>query len=498
MRKYRQWLYYSLLGLCWSGIVIWQTVEHRRVRNTVHQTQLNRAGDIANSLAVVIRAQRRFGAVPRPRLVSALEDLVKSRELLGIALLNPAGEAVAAGGQTIPGDLANLTPGSSLSVPDRLIAAFLVELGPEHLPHDPSWSANDEQKASAAILWSPEETPGKENLDKAPPPTTTPEAPTTDEERARRRAHWERMRSSHPFWQSEEKYRELYESQGLHMMVFMLDDKPANTVARQDLLVRTALASVAFLAFLFFGLAWRGINHSTQLQVRLVRARAMNNYLRELNLAAAGLAHETRNPLNIVRGITQTICGSSATPAATRDQLQPVMEEVDRITARLNEFIDYSKPREPHLSPVSPIAVARDVARTLESDFEDKDIQFDCPETGLQVMADATMLRQVLFNLMLNAVQALPPHGHLRLRLEESHGKTILAVLDDGPGIPAEVRNDIFRPYFSLRANGTGLGLAIVRQIVLAHGWEVTYAPEPAGGSIFSISGLEPVGRQQT
>jgi len=122
------------------------------------------------------------------------------------------------------------------------------------------------------------------------------------------------------------------------------------------------------------------------------------------------------NPLNLVRGIAQTICGSGATAPATRDQLQPVIEEVDRITARLNEFIDYSKPREPHVVPTAPTAVARDVARTLESDLEDKNIQFECPESEVQIMADPTMLRQVLFNLMLNAVQAVPADGHIAVR----------------------------------------------------------------------------------
>jgi signal transduction histidine kinase len=302
------------------------------------------------------------------------------------------------------------------------------------------------------------------------------------------------MRSTHPFWQSEEKYRQMYESQGLHMMVFMLDNQAATAIVRQDLFVRVALATVALLAFLFFGLAWRGINRSTQLQIRLARARAMNNYLRELNLAAAGLAHETRNPLNIVRGITQTICASATTPAATREQLQPVMDEVDRVTARLNEFIDYSKPREPHLVPVSPTAVARDVARTLESDFEDKGIRFLCPESDAQIMADPTLLRQVLFNLMLNAVQAVGANGTIEVRLQVQPGAASLAVVDDGCGVPPEARGEIFRPYFTLRDHGTGLGLAVVRQIVLAHGWDVTYEPGPEKGSILCLSGLQLVG----
>jgi signal transduction histidine kinase len=496
MRK-RSSIVYALLALLLAAILFWQVAEHRRLRQTVEESQLNRAHDIANSLAVVIRSQRLLGVVLRQRLVSALEELAQSRELLGIALLSPAGEVVAAGGQAIQGDLADLAPGSFRRTADRLLVAALVELGPELPPPGvpaagpapPSaWTEAAAEKAAAAVLWDPVD------WDSFEPESDADPAPSPVDEQARRRNRWERWHESHPFMQSPEKYREMYEKQGLHMMVLMLNDQPSQEAISHDWLLRQALAAVALAAAVGAALAWRTLTRSTDLELRLTRARAMNSYLRELNLAAAGLAHETRNPLNIVRGIAQMVSNDTSTPKPARDQLGRAIEEVDRITARLNEFIDYTKPREPRPVPVSPVAVARDVARTLATDLDDKAIVFECPDHALEIMADPTMLRQVLFNLLLNAVQAAPRSGRIAVRLLSRDGLAEIEVVDNGPGIPPEAQSEIFRPYFTLTEHGTGLGLAVVRQIALAHGWEVSHTPNPTGGCIFRLSALQPCG----
>lgn len=522
---------YGLLAAFWLGILVWQLLEHGRLVRSLEDRLASRAHDIANSLAVVIRSQRRMGVVPRNRLETALQDLAQSSELLGIALLNPSGEVVAAGGQKIPDDLAAVPPGSFARIPGRWVTAALVELGPE--PPPPGWGGDRApppevtQKASSAVVWSPDDggepPPGDRPPERAaarqpaagpdahrpersdgPPEPAEPPPPSPDaagplpplpadgpEARSSPFPHWSRGRRSHPFFQSPEKYQALYEKQGLHMMLLMLNHEPTEALVRQDWLLRVVTVAVALAAAAGLALAWRNLTRSADLQVRLVRARATNTYLRELSLAAAGLAHETRNPLNLVRGITQMVASDPAVPGASREQLGAAIEEVDRITARLNEFIDYSKPREPRPQPVSPVAIARDVARTLQTDFEDKHIAFECADEPSMVMADPAMLRQVLFNLILNAVQAVPPRGHITVRVAPQAGRADLDVIDDGPGVPEHARSEIFRPYFSLSAKGSGLGLAVVRQIALAHGWDVGYAPNTPAGSVFRIGGME-------
>ena len=95
-----------------------------------------------------------------------------------------------------------------------------------------------------------------------------------------------------------------------------------------------------------YGLAWRSLDKTSELQLRLVRASELNLHLKELNLAAAGLAHETRNPLNIIRGLAQLISKQQNASPEIQAKSREIINETDRVTAQLNEFINYSRPRE--------------------------------------------------------------------------------------------------------------------------------------------------------
>src|SRR5438309_4121252 len=92
--------------------------------------------------------------------------------------------------------------------------------------------------------------------------------------------------------------------------------------------------------------AWRNIAKTSELQIRLVRASELNMHLKEMNLAAAGLAHETRNPLNIIRGMAQMLSRQPDAPPELREKSRAIVDETDKVTAQLNEFINYSRPRE--------------------------------------------------------------------------------------------------------------------------------------------------------
>jgi signal transduction histidine kinase len=231
---------------------------------------------------------------------------------------------------------------------------------------------------------------------------------------------------------------------------------------------------------------------SDRLQLCLVRASEMNVHLREMNIAAAGLAHETRNPLNIVRGLAHMIGKTANVSKEITKQSSEITEEVDRVTGRLNEFIDYSKPHEAKFATTNLNAIIQDVERTLESDQQEKGIQFELHGPELTVEADQALLRQVLFNLLLNSIQAVERDGRIEVHVQkDGASEAALEIRDNGPGVPAEARENIFRPYFTTTKGGTGLGLAVVRQIVLAHRWEINYLPGNNGGSRFRISGLK-------
>jgi len=225
--------------------------------------------------------------------------------------------------------------------------------------------------------------------------------------------------------------------------------------------------------------------------VRLVRASELNTHLKEMNLAAAGLAHETRNPLNIIRGLAQMISKQKEAPTEVRSRSREIIDETDRVTAQLNEFINYSRPREVRRSAVSLGLVVGEVVRALGCDLEEKCVRLRVPEPLPVIEADEPLLRQALFNLLINAVQAVERGGDIEVAaLKQNSQGVILEIRDNGPGVPVEQRLEIFKPYFTTHQKGTGLGLAVVQQIVLAHGWEIECLSNEPRGAVFRITHL--------
>ncbi len=512
---------YGLLLAVWGIIVIWQVIEHRRVRDSAKTALETRGMDISTSLSVVVRSQRPF--VHQVQLEAALRELAKSSELKSVALLNILDEVVAFAGE--PVDL------KSTSLPEKGVswgetaATFvnLVDLGaradvegatwppaivvPAREPEDAT-SAADGGSAPPFMPFPPP--PRRESRDETGAPPASQEEISSERiepasrvfsasgeldrgrgreefRRGSRRPRWFGRRP----WMSEEQYTSLLQKQGLHGFVLVMSMSGLRAEIARDFWLRFMVIGIAFVAALGLGMAWRSMERFNDLQLRLVRASEMNLRLREMNVAAAGLAHETRNPLNIVRGLAQMIARQGEAPEETRTKTREITEEVDRITARLNEFLDYSKPREVRPASVLLNAVVRDVERALQCDMEDKGISFSVIGKDLSVQADEPLLRQVLFNLLMNSVQAVENGGKVEVVIERvKSDEACLAVRDDGPGVSEEIRRNIFRPYFTTHESGTGLGLAVVRQIILAHGWEIEYIPCEAGGSIFRISGL--------
>jgi signal transduction histidine kinase len=169
-----------------------------------------------------------------------------------------------------------------------------------------------------------------------------------------------------------------------------------------------------------------------------------------------------------------------------------ILEEADRVTVQLNEFINYSKPREAQMAPVDVQRLVADVSRTLLPDIEEKQIELTQPAAPISIEADEQLLRQALFNVLLNAVQAVPAGGkiHVKVTPASSRGAT-LEICDDGPGVPAADRASIFKPYVTMRPKGVGLGLAIVAQIAAVHHWEVSCEANEPRGACFRFRGLK-------
>ena len=491
----RTTLLYGLLLAAWGTIVGWQAAEHHRVNDAARAAVIRRARDITTTLGVVIRSQRHFGGmVFQPRLESALNELVKSGELKSVVLLNAAGARVASAGDPIDLGTTGLPASGVRWHTGSVTVVNLIDLGA-------SAATNGEEHPT--IVLPDRGPPGGPRGDRPrfpPPPTNQmggvnlppPRGDRADGPPGPRPPPPEgRPRFRRPPWMNEEEFKSLIEKQGLHGIVIAVSTGAYEAAVRGDLLLRWIIIGFAGVAAAGSALAGRNLAKSAEFQIRLLRASEMNAHLREMNVAAAGLAHETRNPLNIIRGLAQML---SRDPAASEEVHKKSLEmaaEVDRVTAQLNEFINYSKPREVRRAPVSLNAVVADVVRALKTDVEDKSIALEVPTESLTIEADEPLLRQVLFNLLLNAVQAVPGGGAIRIEASR-HGlqEACFEVRDNGPGVAPEHRKEVFRPYFTTHQKGTGLGLAVVKQIVLAHGWEIECLANEPQGALFRVSRL--------
>jgi len=499
----------------WAVTLAWQIAEHQRVRHSAKGALINRAKDVSTTLGIVLRSQRRFGVISKERLETALNDLLNREDLKAIAMLNAVGKEVASAGAPIDLELKGLVPTGEHWGAQTVALMNLVDLGmsvtsefentnpPIVLPPRDRSMTNRPPPPPRDGDTDHDRDRNPPERERGPPPGGNPEfansgpgsGPDMNQNPSQRtRGRRGGMPFGRPFWMSEEEYKEAIQKQGVHSFVLVLSTTGLQAAVTRDLWTRLFISALATVSVIGLGVAWRNLARTSELEVRLVRASQLNLHLKEMNLAAAGLAHETRNPLNIVRGLAQMLSKRDDVSPEIRSKALQIVDESDRVTAQLNEFINYSRPREVRRSAVALGAVVGEVVRALGGDIEEKRIRLHPARTQLVVEADEQMLRQALFNLLLNATQAVPTGGEIRVTAARDGAEATLEVSDNGPGVPAERRAEIFKPYFTTNEKGTGLGLAVVQQIVLAHGWEIECLANEPGGAVFRITHLKLVG----
>jgi signal transduction histidine kinase len=204
---------------------------------------------------------------------------------------------------------------------------------------------------------------------------------------------------------------------------------------------------------------------------------------------AAGLAHEIRHPLASIEGAVNVLANPDS-PGELQTEFRGIIKkECRRLGGLLTELLDFARPREPRFRRLDVAASVEDAVRLARSSLATSNVRIETSLTGNlpAVECDEEQIKQVLLNLLMNAVQAMPDGGRVDVSASQEGGHVALIVADDGPGIPEEMRARIFDPFFTTREAGTGLGLAVVQQIVTQHGGQIDVEQNGAQGARFVV-----------
>ncbi|HLL52704.1 MAG TPA: ATP-binding protein [Myxococcaceae bacterium] len=226
----------------------------------------------------------------------------------------------------------------------------------------------------------------------------------------------------------------------------------------------------------------------------LARRAQTSEKLAAVGTLTAGLSHEIRNPLNAA-GLQLSVLERRVRKLPSGEQeplLQPLLlvrDEIRRLDRILEDFLSFARPRELMARPVEVGPLLARMMALLEGDAVRRGVKLESAfpsNDALVVPGDADRLQQVIVNLALNALDAVPQGGWVRLGASAlPNGQVLIYVEDNGPGIPAELRERIFEPFFTTKPHGSGLGLSIVHSIVIQHGGTLKVEQASGGGARF-------------
>jgi signal transduction histidine kinase len=294
--------------------------------------------------------------------------------------------------------------------------------------------------------------------------------------------------------------------------------------AMQDYEITPEALGYLALRILFFFLAAMVVNrfsqqsqHQTQLYRELAERLAETNRrleqaqaearrserLAALGQLSAGLAHEIRNPLGVIKGSAEMLTQKlQASDELARELAGYISTEVNRLSALVTEFLDFARPLHAQVHPANLIALLDRVLQVVAGRFKDKPVRVERHyASGLPLVPlDESLCEQAFLNLVQNAYEAMQDQnkdqvkdggGTLRVDVQlatQNERKGVeLRLADNGPGVPKELREEIFNPFVTTKKTGVGLGLSIVSKIVDGHHGSIRVENAPEGGAVFTL-----------
>jgi len=213
-------------------------------------------------------------------------------------------------------------------------------------------------------------------------------------------------------------------------------------------------------------------------------------HLSSLGEMIAGVSHEIRNPLGIIKSSAELLRKKESEKNSSTTIPEVIVEEADRLNNIITDFLNFAKPRTPNFTPCQVEEVLEKNISFYSSQIEDQNCSITTRfEQKLpKIMADADMLYQAFLNILINAMQAMPEGGEISIKTKPNDNGVTIFFEDDGEGISDDAFEKIWTPFYTTKEKGTGLGLGMVKNIIGAHGGEVYVENRPQRGARVGIT----------
>ncbi len=236
------------------------------------------------------------------------------------------------------------------------------------------------------------------------------------------------------------------------------------------------------------GILARSYNQMRQQLGRLIESRIDVERKAALGNMAAGIAHEIRNPLTTISTTVHGLKRSEPDPER-QEMFDVISSEIARVDTTVGEFLEYARPSEPQKDNVLIKEVFSSIKTLIASSAREKNVVVNISgQSNMELILDQAHCRQILLNLALNAIEAMPEGGHLGMRAYRDNGDAILVVSDDGVGMNEDTLKRVLRPFFTTRSGGSGLGLSVTNQLVEANGGTMNIESEAGVGTTVTIT----------
>jgi PAS domain S-box-containing protein len=210
--------------------------------------------------------------------------------------------------------------------------------------------------------------------------------------------------------------------------------------------------------------------------------------LAKVGQLAAVVAHEVRNPLAGIKGVMQILI--SRRPAGDPDVpvMTDIIARIDSLSELVNDLMQFARPRAPRPVELRLQPLVTEAITMVRRDPAGAHVQIHVAGADGTIVADAELMRAALLNLLLNAAQAVGDHGTIQVRTTVSSETAVVEVHDNGPGIPAPLRERVLEPFFTTKARGGGLGLPIAKRSAELHGGSLTLTSPVTGGAVATLT----------